>query len=88
MGKLGQKLKKTVKNAATLNPVTKIKRDVKDVGGRVDKVSNYFDPKVVKPDAPTEIPDEEAIARRRNRDGIRRRQAGGRSSTIMSDALG
>lgn len=96
MGKLAKNLKRDLKttgrNVFNPNPVKKVKGTVKEMKGNYKRVegdvTNYFAPKAPKPDSPTEIPDEEAIARRRNRDGIRRRQAGGRSSTIMSDALG
>lgn len=88
MSGLGKKLKKTVKNSFTLNPITKIKRDVNDAKGKLDKVGNYFKkPKFDEP-VPPEMADEEAVSRANNRDLIRRRRSGGRSSTIMSDSLG
>jgi len=52
-------------------------------------MSNLFSsPKSQKTKPPAELPDEEQTAKQKNRDNIRRRQSGGRSSTIMSDTLG
>lgn len=83
------------KNFFNFNLKDRFKKDIKmakkipqDIKGDVKGTKNYFSkPKFPTP-VPAEMEDEYTTSRTRNRDMIRRRQSGGRSSTIMSDTLG
>lgn len=88
MSGLKKSIKRQVKDDMTLNPVKKVKRRYETLKGKVGKVENYFAKPKFPEQVPAEMEDEYTTGRARNRDLIRRRRSGGRSSTIMSDTLG
>ncbi len=88
MSGLKKTLKKDIKGDLSLNPVKRLKGKVSKIERRGNKIEGYFAKPKFPEEVPAEMQDEYTTSRSRNRDLIRRRQRGGRTSTIMSDSLG